>query len=310
MVNIERFWRQSQALTIAAAFFLLDFLCSLLGLALDPRIVGGAPVWLKPAKFGISTAIFAASVAWMFEYMPGFAKAKRWVAPTIAFILLLEIAIIDFQAARGVTSHFNVSTVENSVLYSVMGTAIGILWLLTIYTTVALFRQRFKDESWGWALRLGLLISVLGSASGGLMTLPTKEQRLEMMERKPVTVVGAHTVGARDGEPGIAGTGWSKEHGDLRISHFIGLHALQVIPFLAWWRGRKRTTRFVMATAGSYFTFYVILTWQALRGESITEPGSLTLLVLGVWLAATMLALLSPGRARRGKYAMEVALER
>jgi hypothetical protein len=299
-------WQESRALTATAAIMLVDLLLNLVGLAVDPRIITGMPAWLKPAKFALSTAIFAASIAWLFRYLPDFPKMKRRVGSALAAILLLEVGIVDFQAARGTTSHFNVSTVENAVLFTIMGTAIGILWLLSVWITVALFRQPFKDLVWGWALRLGMLISVLGSASGGLMVTPTAQQ-IEMSRRERVLVSGAHTVGAPDGGPGIPGVGWSKQHGDLRVPHFMGLHALQIIPFVVWWRRRKSTTKFVFAISASYLALYLILTWQALRGESIVEPTTVTLIVLSVWLAATVGALVP---FERNGYGMRALHER
>jgi uncharacterized integral membrane protein len=206
-------------------------------------------------------------------------------------MLILEVAIIDVQAARGITSHFNIGTVENAALFAVMGVGIGMVLLLSIWILIALWRQPFRDPAWGWALRLGMLISVLGSASGGLMTVPTAGQRAAMARHERVTVSGAHTVGAPDGGPGVPGVGWSEQHGDLRIPHFTGMHALQIIPLLVWLARRKRTVRFVFSISASYLALYLILLWQALRGESIAVPSTLTLTTLALWFIATVAAL-------------------
>src|SRR6185295_7261348 len=86
------------------------FLLSVAGIFLDHRIVTGAPVWLKPAKFAISIAIYCLTLTWICSYLaPGvrFARALAW---TVAISLFVEIVIIDLQAARGTTSHFNAAT--------------------------------------------------------------------------------------------------------------------------------------------------------------------------------------------------------
>lgn len=303
---ISALWKQSRALTATAAVMLFALLFTLVGLLVDHRVISGAPAWLKPTKFAISSAIFSASLAWLFQYLPNFATSMRRVGLGIGAILIIENVFIDVQAARGTASHFNIATVLDSILYGIMGFSIAILLLLSIWITIALFRQPFADSTWGWALRLGMLVSVLGSATGGLMTRPTAGQLALMQNARP-TIMGAHTVGAPDGGPGLPGVGWSAQHGDLRIAHFMGLHALQIIPLLAWWRGRKRTTRFVFATSASYFGLYLILVWQALRGESIAQPSQLTLLVLGVWLAATLVGLFP---FQRAGYRMEALHER
>jgi hypothetical protein len=105
---------------------------------------------------------------------------------------------------------------------------------------------------------------------------------------------GGHTVGASDGGPGFPGVGWSKQHGDLRIPHFFGLHAIQIIPLFAWAILRRRSqstrhkTRLIATTAASYAFLIAILTWQALRGQSIVEPDRTTLAAMGLWIAGTM----------------------
>jgi hypothetical protein len=105
-------------------------------------------------------------------------------------------------------------------------------------------------------------------------------------------IVGAHTVGALDGGPGLPGTGWSVEHGDLRVPHFFGLHALQALPLFVWLLARRRVgearrARLAVVAGGSYATLFLILMWQALRGQSLVSPDAVTLAALLVWAALT-----------------------
>ena len=111
-------------------------------------------------------------------------------------------------------------------------------------------------------------------------------------KRRDDVVMGAHTVGAPDGGPGLSGTGWSTEHGDLRIPHFIGLHALQVLPLIAFMMRRRRLSsdtrvRLTLTAAGSYFTLVVLLLIQALRGQPILRPDALTFGLFGAWALVT-----------------------
>jgi hypothetical protein len=105
-----------------------------------------------------------------------------------------------------------------------------------------------------------------------------------------------HTVGAPDGGPGLPVVGWSTVGGDLRVRHFIGLHALQVLPLLAWvltrFAGRlsERTrVRLLLLAGAGYAGITGITTGQALREQPLIRPDAVTLTAFGV-LAVLVLA--------------------
>ena len=308
MRTYNRLWRGSAPLTIASLILSAAFVLSLAGLLLDPRIITGAPAWLKPAKFAISTAIFTGTMAWVFTYVtiwPRFLQAMGWV---LALAGLLEVLIIDLQAARGTTSHFNFATQLDATLFLIMAVTIALLLLASIGVLIALLRQKFEDPAWGWALRLGMLITVLGASSAGFMTRPTPPQMQALRSGKPATIIGAHTVGAPDGGPGLTGTGWSREHGDLRVPHFFGLHGIQVVPLFAWLLSKRRRLRVkpVVAFAIGYLGFIAILVWQALRGQALLAPDPLTVSVVSIWLAITLGALVLALRAGNRSHAQSM----
>src|SRR5215475_6814535 len=130
--EMKKGWSDSFPLSATAMFMLLVFAGSLIGIAFDDRMITGAPAWLKPAKFAISTATFSGTLAWLYRYIrvwTRFVRAMGWI---VASVLILEVAIIDIQAARGTTSHFNVGTTLDGILWSIMGTAITLLWLASV----------------------------------------------------------------------------------------------------------------------------------------------------------------------------------
>jgi hypothetical protein len=303
---LDRLWHASPPLTAVGTLMLVVAGASLVGLLVDPRIITGAPAWLKPFKFAISTAIFSLTLAWIFEWLPEWPRVRRVAGWTTAIVFVLEVAIIDVQAWRGTTSHFNVSTPLDATLFSVMGVAILLQTLASVAVAVALWRQPLTDRLLGWALRLGMTLTVAGALTGPLMTRPTAAQLATARAGGGIPTVGAHTVGGVDGGPGVPVTGWSREHGDLRVPHFIGLHAIQALALIAlglrrWRRPEAVRVRALVVAAAGYASLFLLLLWEALRGRSlVAAPDAMALASFAVWAALTALALGWIGLRSRG----------
>ena len=300
---LRSLWRTNRPLTAVAVLMLVMLVPFAVGLLVDPRTITGAPAWLKPAKFAISIAIYSLTLAWVFRALPAWPRMRAIVGWTSAVVFTVEVAIIGAQAWRGTTSHFNIATPLDAVLFAIMGTLILVQTVASMAVAVALWREtRFEDRALGWAMRLGMTLTIAGAATGGLMTQPTAEQLETAPATQVMTIAGAHTVGAPDGGPGLPGTGWSREHGDLRVPHFAGLHALQALPLLVvllrrrGWTERARIRAAIVAGVG-YAGLFLVLVAQALRGQSILQPDAMTFaMVVGVGVATAGSWLASGGR--------------
>lgn len=292
---------------------------ALVGYIVDGRELLGRPVWEKPLKFALSGTIYAATWAWLLGHLaalPARRRARRaawWAGTVITVTLAIELVIIVGFAAVGLRSHFMVDTPLATTAWSIMAGAITTLWVATIIAGLAMWRVPGIDPARRAALRAGILISLVGLGLGFLMTSPTSAQLSDFQG-----VAGAHTVGLPDGGPGLPLLGWSTEAGDLRIPHFIGMHALQALPLLSLGlelaarrapalRDALLRRRLVLIGAVAFAAVVAIVTQQALRGQSIVAPDALTA-TLAITTAALALtasaAALARARRRAGRAAV------
>ncbi|MEU7481278.1 hypothetical protein AB0A63_35250 [Lentzea sp. NPDC042327] len=256
---------------------------ALLGLLLDDRTVVNSPIWLKPLKFAVSLSVYAFTLAWLLTYLKRFQRVGWWAGTVLAVAGAAEMVVIVGQVVRGKRSHFNFETPLDAALFSIMGSTIVVLWVTHAIVAVLLWRTEIENRALAWSIRLGLVISFLGLGVGFLMTQPKPGQALDG------DTLGAHTVGAPDGGAYMALTGWSTEHGDLRVGHFVGMHALQVLPVVVALLGRRANARFAWVASGSFLGVFLLVTWQALRGQSLVQPDGTTLLALAGIIVATAL---------------------
>jgi hypothetical protein len=238
----QKLKEQEQLLWLSGWSYIVFSLFLALCMSFDQRTILGINVWIKPLKFTLSAWIYIWTIGWMLAQLRVPTRTKAILRWSLLLTILLEVVLVSTQSARGIPSHFNHSTTLNTLIFNTMGVAIA--WNTII--AIDMFRRMTKESQvnpalWSnrvllWGVRWGLLLFLAGSVVGGLMA-----RKLQ------------HTVGAVDGGAGLPFLNWSTVAGDLRVAHFFGLHALQLLPILGWWMQRRTTqTIWIHGMAGLY----------------------------------------------------------
>ena len=211
--------------------------------------VAGTNVWFKPIKFAVSIGTYSWTIAWFIHYLPqgSFVSTVSWL---IVIMLGFEIAYIGIQAGRGQMSHFNLSNPVYTALYAAMAMAATVVSFITLILAVRFFTTPLPHlpDYYLWAIRLGLLLFFVFSMEGFVMG-----SRL------------THTIGANSGGQTIPFLNWSRQYGDPRVAHFIGMHALQVLPITAYYILKDTKLVIGLSTVYSLIALYVLV--QSLNGK-------------------------------------------
>jgi hypothetical protein len=298
----SRAFHAAPILVVTSLVMLGDLLGTLIGMVVDHTTITGMPAWDKPTKFALSTGMYALSLAVIISYTPIWRRLLKAVDILTGLALTLEVVLIDIQAYRHTTSHFNDSTPLDAHIYRIMGIGIGLLWLSAIAATVATLVYRYEDNVWKIVVRGGMILIVFGSSTGGLMVYPSRAQLAQKAVTHHMPTVGSHTVGAPDGGAGMPLLGWSTEHGDIRTAHFIGLHGLQVLALWALFlrrRGAVLTRTYPLMLSGLilYAALFGVSLFQALIGEPIIHPDKIVLFAYSLIAIATIVVFRLAGRS-------------
>lgn len=268
--------KQPKPLTVLLAASSCFFLISLSG-----PIICGDPLahheqWIKLTKFSASFFAYALTMSWLGNNLFQGKKLFERSAMLACFGAIVDLIVIYGQALMSLhphTDYHNTATLISRLAI------LPVTWLIIVTYAIVL-----KDKNTNPVLRSGLLwatsLVLIGCIPAILMLIPA---------------TATNTMSSH--HPGIPFLGWSTIHGDLRIAHFVGVHALQVMPAVAWLATKcenhltlQQQLRLVSNIGFLTLSLIILLTAQALLGESFFASNVLTLCAIA--LSSTILFIL------------------
>lgn len=200
-----------------------------------PRPWLGPLSWRKPITFGVSFGLTLIAITWVASYLRLSSRARTVLLGVFAVDCVVEVGGITVQAWRHVPSHLNTTSGPNAVIAFTLAFGGGVLIVVLGALAVVAFRGRIDAApSMRLALRAGFALLLAGLASGAAM-----------IARGQVLIRDGHRAAAYS------------QAGFLKWFHGVTLHAVLVLPLLAWWLARTprteaQRTRIVAAAATAY----------------------------------------------------------
>lgn len=281
--------RWHPALMTTAALMVVVSLLHAAGLVLDDRMYGSSPNWMKPLKFSFSfifyTAWLGALIHLLEKASGAFERKARKFGNYITFVIWVEIVFIDIQTMRGTISHYNFHTVIEAIAYESAGFLAMSMVVVSVLLAYLVIRKQAASEPVLLALKTGTWLLVLSALVGVFMAFP------KVPGGWSNDVVGGHSIGADINHAVVPYIFWAAEGGDLRVPHFIGLHAFQLLPLVAMIFHRWVDRRVVWVLSAGYAGVFFISFFQAMAGEAPFDVSMPTVAALAVTALATALGL-------------------
>lgn len=220
---------------LVGAALVLSGLGHLVPAVVSPRPWLGPLSWRKPVTFGLSFGTTLVAITWVSSYLRLSPRTRTVLLAVFAIDCIVEVTGISVQAWRDVPSHFNTESALDTVIAMSLAVGGGVLVVVLGSLAATAFRGRIDgDAAMALALKAGFGLLLAGLAAGVAMIA-----RGEVLLR---TSTKEHAYDAA---------------GFLKWFHAVTLHAVLVLPLLAWWLARSgRTERqrilAVRAAAGAY----------------------------------------------------------
>jgi hypothetical protein len=209
----------------------LSGLVHLVVFAVDGGPWYGPVSWRKPVTFGLSFGVTLIALAWVTSYLRVGERLRTVLLVVFAADCVVEVGGITLQVWRRVPSHLNMETPFDTTVSMTLAVGGGVLVALLTVFAVASFRHRPTGPAgMPLAVRSGFAFLLVALASGAAM-------------------IARGVVLTRTGHQEAA----YHSTAPLKPLHGVSLHAVLVLPLLAWLLSRttwsERTRWRLVATA-------------------------------------------------------------
>ncbi|WP_329389635.1 hypothetical protein OG625_36785 [Streptomyces sp. NBC_01351] len=264
--------RSARQIPVAAGLLLLAsaaFHTVVLVLADGPW--DGPVSWRKPITFGLSFGISVLTVTWICRLLPLAPRTRTLLLGAFTAASLLETGLITLQAWRGVPSHFNTETTFDTFVTRAL--AAGGVTLIAVVVALTVFALR-PNPTVAPGMRLALragLVALTGSMAAGAV-----------MIAYGLTLEGA----------GRAAEAY-RSAGFLRPAHAVTMHAVLLLPSLAWLLSRTRRPeaqqlRLIRITVAAYGAGVALVTAAAAVGLTFASPATTAAVSAGATMAPAL----------------------
>ncbi|MGV9252900.1 hypothetical protein [Streptomyces sp. NPDC003697] len=213
----------------------LSGLAHLVVFAVDGGPWDGPVSWRKPVTFGLSFGVTLIAVTWVTSYLRVGRRTRSGLLALFAVDCVVEVGGITLQAWRRAPSHLDMETPFDTAVSMTLAAGGGVLVLVLTVFAVASFRHRpAGPPGMALAVRSGFAVLLVALASGAAM-----------IARGVLLVRTGHQQAAYHSTA------------PLKPLHGLSLHAVLLLPALAWLLSRTRwdervRERIVRAAVGCY----------------------------------------------------------
>jgi hypothetical protein len=229
-------------------FFFTAKVC--LGLFLfDIKQISGVYIWLAPFQIAMGSGVLLFTMAWLLHVINN-KNHRNWVSIIYLFAVLSVFILNAFHAVRGKTfNSLQQTPLDEFVNYLTILFCL-IIFINQVIITGMIFLQKknMHSQHYTWGIRSAMMVFSI------------------FMLISLVIYFAGHKINPSLNVFDVFfGMAWGNQSIYLKISYYLGLHSIQLIPLLSYYLFEKKKQVIVFSFA--YITLIILLLFLGIFGK-------------------------------------------